>query len=293
MSYIIGFCCNECAYAAADLAGSTHRKHPANVLVVRIPCSGTFDPSWLVYALARGADAAFVAGCRKGECHYVDGNLKAEKRVDFVKELLEAVGVEPERVEMFFMASSEPHKFLAAAEEMARRVERLGPLPRDRRLERIRMGKKRNLVEALRAITKKVEDVTLPAIPGFKVPVFDESCIGCGACAEACEQGALRITDSNGFRTILVSAARCNACGDCVKICEENGERALKLGGLRVTQLLAEWSEGIRIPLVRCEVCGSYFATEGELRKAGSPRVCLSCREISAARAISFGRVRA
>jgi F420-non-reducing hydrogenase iron-sulfur subunit len=293
MSYVIGFCCNECAYAAADLAGSTHRKHPANVLVIRIPCSGTFDPSWLVYALARGADAAFVAGCRKGECHYVDGNLKAEKRVAFVKQLLEAVGVEPERVEMFFMASSEPHKFVKAAEEMSKRVEKLGPLPRRGRIDRVRLGKKENLVEALKAIAKEFKDIKLPEIPGFKVPVYDESCIGCGACVEACERDALRMVDSDGFRRILLNAARCTACGDCVKACEESGESSLRLGGMRMSQLISDWSEGIRMPLVACEVCGKYFATEGELRKADSPQICPSCKEVLSAKAMSFGKVRA
>lgn len=293
MSYVIGFCCNECAYAAADLAGSTHRRNPTNVLVVRIPCSGAFDPSWLIYALARGADAAFVAGCRKGECHYVDGNLKAESRVAFVKELLRAVGVEPERVEMFFMASSEPHKFVAAAEEMARRVEELGPLPRAVRLGRVRIGKKGNLVEALRAIAREIRDLALPEVPGFKVPVYGESCAGCGACVEACEQGALRMIDSDGFRRILLNSAKCSACGDCVKACEESGESSLRLGSVRVSQLLEEWSEAIRIPLESCEVCGRYFATARELERADSPRVCPSCKGVSAAISIAFGRVRA
>jgi len=293
LSYVVGFCCNECAYAAADLAGSTHRRHPANVLVVRVPCSGTVDPSWLLYALARGADAVFVAGCRKGECHYVDGNVKAERRVNFVKELLRAVGVEPERVEMFFMASSEPQKFVAAAEEMARRVEELGPLRRTRRLDRVRLGKKMNLVEALRVVAREVRDLVLPEIPGFRVPIYDESCAGCGACVESCGLGALKMVDSNGFRSILVNAARCSACGDCVKACEESGEASLRLGGVRVSQLLEEWSEAMRIPLVECEVCGRHFATEKELRRANSPRVCPDCKEALSARSISFGRVRA
>jgi F420-non-reducing hydrogenase iron-sulfur subunit len=292
MSYIVGFCCNECAYAAADLAGSTHRKHPANVLVVRVPCSGTVDPSWLIYALARGADAVFVAGCRRNECHYVDGNLKAERRVNFVKELLKAVGIEPERVEMFFMASSEPDKFVATAEEMAKRVKELGPLPRRGMLERIRLEKKENLVEALKIIAKEFKDVLLPEIPGFKIPIFSESCIGCGACVEACERGALKLVDSDGFRRIILSSAKCTACEKCLEACEKSGEASLKLGGLRVLQLVADWSEGIKIALVKCEICGRYFATEKELKKANSPAICPSCKELISALAISFGRVR-
>ncbi len=287
-STVVGFCCNECAYAAADLAGSTHRTHPSNVLVVRIPCSGIVDPAWLLYSLARGADAVFVAGCRKGECHYVDGNFKAEKRVQFVKEILEAVGIEPERVEMFFMASSEPHKFVAAAEEMASRAERLGPLER-RSVERD--GKKVTLARALAAIAREIRDVELPEIPGFQVPVFSEECVACGACVEACPEGALRISESDAKRRIELSARLCTGCGACIEACNEL-EKALTLGGVRVRELLEEWVVKVERPLVRCEVCGRPFATEGELSRAGAPRVCPSCKERLSAGAIAMGRVR-
>lgn len=288
---VVGFCCNECAYAAADLAGSTHRTHPPNVLVVRVPCSGAVDPSWLLYALANGADAVFVAGCRRGECHYVDGNLKAEARVSFLKSLLEAVGVEPERVEMFFMAASEPHKFVEAAREMAARVERLPPL---HRRESVPVGPKRDvLIRALQSIAVEVRDVQLPAVPGFEVPVFDlEKCIGCRACVEACPNDALRSEDSGDYRVFILSALRCTGCGDCVDACRENEVEALSLGGVRVPQLLSEWSEVARVELVRCSVCGRPFATERELERADSPPICPDCKAKASAKAISFGRVR-
>ncbi len=288
---VVGFCCNECAYAAADLAGSTHRTHPPSVLVVRVPCSGAVDPSWLLYALANGADAAFVAGCRKGECHYVDGNLKAEARVSFLKSLLEAVGVEPERVEMFFMAASEPHRFVEAAREMAARVEKLPSL---RRRESVPVGPKREaLIRALQSIAVEVRDVRLPAIPGFEVPVFDlERCIGCGACVEACPEGALRSEDRGDFRVFLLSAASCIGCGDCVDACRENEVEALSLGGVRAPQLLSDWSEVARLELTRCSVCGRPFATDRELERADSPPICPECKAKASAKAISFGRVR-
>ncbi len=285
---VVGFCCNECAYAAADLAGSTHRVHPPEVLVVRIPCSGIVDPSWLVYALAKGADAVFVAGCRKGECHYVDGNFKAESRVAFVKELLKSVGVEPERVEMFFMAASEPHKFVEAAKEMVRRVEELGPL--ERKGAPKREGKKGVIASSLLAIAKTVIDAPLPEIPGFRVPNFSSECIGCGACVETCPERALKVRDYNGKRVIELNARRCTSCGKCVEVCDEV-EKALTLGGMTLKQLLEEWSVVSAHDLVECEVCGRPFATQRELDRSGSPKVCPSCKERLSARAMVVGRV--
>ncbi len=285
---VVGFCCNECAYAAADLAGSTHKAHPSNVLVIRIPCSGIADPSWLLYSLAKGADAVFVAGCRKGECHYVDGNLKAERRVKFVKDLLEAVGVEPDRVEMFFMASSEPDKFVAAAKEMASRVERLGPLERK---EVKRNGKRGSLINSLLAIAREIKDVELPPIPGFEVPVISDSCVACGACAEECPEGALRIREVGDRRYLELSSRLCTGCGRCVEVCDQL-EKAVKLGGLTVRELLEEWIIKVERKLVTCEICGRPFATEGELRRANQPRICPECKERLSAEAIAMGRVK-
>ncbi len=286
---VVGFCCNECSYAAADLAGSTHRHHPGNVLIVRVPCTGIVEPAWILYALAQGADAVFVAGCRRDECHYIDGNLKAEERVKFVKQLLRAVGLEEERVEMFFIAASEPQRFVEAATLMAKRAESLPPM--EKHLVEA-LGKREMVAESLRAIARKVEDLPLPRLPGFEAPNFGDRCTGCRACVEACSYNALSWSDADGYRLIMVNAGKCVGCGDCVEACVETGEKAVEIGGLTVKMLLEEWTTAVRLELARCQRCGEFFATFKELEKASSKPVCPRCKAELSAGAIAMGRVR-
>lgn len=124
---IIAFCCNYCSYAAADLAGSIRMTYPANVKIVLVPCSGRVDPLHLIHALEKGADGVFVAGCREGDCHFETGNIKAKKRAAYVRGLLEEMGIEPERVEMFNIAASDAPKFVQVARTVTEKIRHLGP----------------------------------------------------------------------------------------------------------------------------------------------------------------------
>lgn len=124
---IVAFCCNYCAFAAADLAGSMRLQYPPNVRIVKLPCTGKVDAIHLMRAFEDGADAVFVAGCLEGECHYLEGNTRAKKRVEYVKRLLAEVEIEPERLEMFNLSSAMGGKFAEIAEEMTERVKKLGP----------------------------------------------------------------------------------------------------------------------------------------------------------------------
>ena len=126
---IVAFCCKYCAYAAADLAGSMRLNYPPNLKIIQLPCSGRVDMLHLLKAIEEGADGVCVAGCLEGECHFVEGNLKTKKKVLAVKKALEAVGVEPERVEMFNLSSAMGGRFAEIAEEMTERVRALGPTP--------------------------------------------------------------------------------------------------------------------------------------------------------------------
>ncbi|SPD75312.1 F420-non-reducing hydrogenase vhu iron-sulfur subunit D [uncultured Desulfobacterium sp.] len=126
---ILAYCCKFCAYAAADLAGSMRLSYPGNIKVIQIPCTGRVDAIHLMKALEDGADGVYVAGCLEGECHFLTGNLRAKKRVNYVKDIISKIGLEPERVEMFNLSSAMGPRFAEIAAEMTERVKKLGPSP--------------------------------------------------------------------------------------------------------------------------------------------------------------------
>jgi F420-non-reducing hydrogenase iron-sulfur subunit len=126
---ILAYCCKYCAYAAADLAGSMRLSYPANIKVIQVPCTGRVDIIFLLRAVEDGADGIYVAGCLEGECHFLEGNLRARKRVNYVKRVLEEIGIEPARVEMFNLSSAMGPRFAEIAREMTQRIQKLGPSP--------------------------------------------------------------------------------------------------------------------------------------------------------------------
>jgi len=127
--HIVAFCCHFCAYAAADLAGALRVQCPPTVRVVKLPCTGRVDILHLLKAVEDGADGVYVAGCLEGDCHYISGNLKAKKRVAYVKKVLEDIGLEPERVEMYNMSAAQGARFAEIAREFTERIQELGPSP--------------------------------------------------------------------------------------------------------------------------------------------------------------------
>ena len=135
---IVAYCCNFCAFAAADLAGAIRLQYPANVRIIKLPCTGKVDALVLLKAFEDGADGVFVAGCLEGECHYLEGNLRAKKKVAYVKRLLAEVQIEPERVEMFNLSSAMGGRFAEIVEEMTDRIKKLGPTDKDKQKEPVK-----------------------------------------------------------------------------------------------------------------------------------------------------------
>jgi len=126
---IVGFCCSYCGYASADLAGRQGLEYSPDVMIVKLPCSGRIDVLHILRAFRQGADAVFVAGCLEGNCNFANGNYEARKRVNEAKGILESLGIDPRRLEMFNVASNQGWRFPRIVEEMVSRVEELGPSP--------------------------------------------------------------------------------------------------------------------------------------------------------------------
>jgi F420-non-reducing hydrogenase iron-sulfur subunit len=125
---IVGFMCNWCSYRAADLAGTARIKYAPNVRIIRVMCSGRIDPTFVMNAFALGADAVMLAGCHPGECHYVDQNYKAMRRYAMLKQTLQQMGIEPQRLQLIWASAAEGRQLAEAIDRMVEEVRRLGPL---------------------------------------------------------------------------------------------------------------------------------------------------------------------
>ena len=126
---IIGFLCNWCSYAGADLAGTSRLKYPSNIKSIRVMCSGRVDPVFVLEALKKGADGVLVAGCHPGDCHYVSGNYKANRRMKLLKKLLDELSIDPKRVRFEYISASEGTKFASVATEFVDELKKIGPNP--------------------------------------------------------------------------------------------------------------------------------------------------------------------
>lgn len=127
---IIGFLCNWCSYAGADLAGVSRIQYPPNIRIIRVMCSGRIDPAFVLEAFKDGADGVLVAGCHlPSDCHYISGNFKALRRITLLRDVLKDLGIEPERLRLEWISASEGDKFAAVVRDMVDEVKRLGPNP--------------------------------------------------------------------------------------------------------------------------------------------------------------------
>jgi len=126
---IVAFCCNWCSYTGADLAGTSRIQYPSNLRIIRVMCTGMVHPNLVIEALTKGADGVLVCGCHPGDCHYLEGNLKAQSRAEALKLMMQDFGLEEERFRLEWVSASEGPRFAAVAKEFTDKIRELGPTP--------------------------------------------------------------------------------------------------------------------------------------------------------------------
>ncbi|MBF0530464.1 MAG: hydrogenase iron-sulfur subunit [Deltaproteobacteria bacterium] len=124
---IIAYCCKWCSYAAADLAGNMRIQYPANIRIIVVPCTGRLDTLHIIKTFEYGADGVFISGCLPGDCHYMTGNYKAQKKVTYIKGLLSEIKLEPERLEMYHNSAAMGPQFAKTCIDFTARIKELGP----------------------------------------------------------------------------------------------------------------------------------------------------------------------
>jgi F420-non-reducing hydrogenase iron-sulfur subunit len=166
---IIGFLCNWCSYAGADLAGVSRLQYPSNIRVVRVMCSGRIDPVIPLEVFAKGADGVIILGCHPGDCHYSEGNLYEERKIKMLKKLLALTGVGSDRLELEWVSASEGQKFAQMVTEFTDHIKKLGPSPVS--------GKNPNpkVLENLQAAKNAASDFRLRVLVGRERELTEKS----------------------------------------------------------------------------------------------------------------------
>ena len=166
---IVGFLCNWCGYAGADLAGTSRLSYPTNIKIIRLMCSGRVEPAFVLNAFENGADGVLVAGCHPGDCHYRAGNNYAEKRIEKTKKLLDVLGVGSDRLRLEWISAAEGEKFASVIKDFTEKLRVKGPSPLGKELEVATVSYNGN--ESIHDILKRTKALY---------------CQECGKCSSSC-----------------------------------------------------------------------------------------------------------
>jgi heterodisulfide reductase subunit D len=225
---IVAFCCNWCSYAGADLAGVSRMQYPPNARIIRVMCSGRVEPYFIVRALELGADGVLVAGCHIGDCHYISGNVEAEKRMKTTQDLLDIVGIGRDRMRLEWISASEGQKFASTMKEFTDQIRALGPntMPRQSK-------KGFDPAKLKPSVDRLIEDTG----------AFD--CVECGKCTTVCP--VAKYDTEFAPRTIVLKATEgqadsivaskdiwtCITCEQCNSMCPYKVDYSGFIRGLR------------------------------------------------------------
>lgn len=124
---IVGFLCNWCSYAGADMAGTSRISYPPNIRIIRVPCSGRIDPLFVMKSFQMGADGILIAGCHPGDCHYAEGNYHLRRRFALLRPFLDYIGLEEGRLRLEWVSASEAKRFAQVVSSFTEEVRKLGP----------------------------------------------------------------------------------------------------------------------------------------------------------------------
>ena len=226
---IVAFCCNWCSYAGADLAGVSRMQYPPNARIVRVMCSGRVDPYFVLRSLELGADGVLVAGCHIGDCHYISGNVEAEKRMKMTEEVLDKLGVGKERMRLEWISASEGQKFAQTMKDFTEQVRGLGPNP----IPRLKQKAKGNPANMKQVMNQIIEDTG----------AFD--CVECGKCTTVCP--VAKYDPNFAPRTVVLKASEgivenvksnkdvwtCVTCEQCNSMCPYKVDYSGFIRGMR------------------------------------------------------------
>ena len=165
---IIGFLCNWCSYAGADLAGVSRIQYPPNIRIIRVMCSGRVDPVIILEMFANGADGVIVTGCHPGDCHYVEGNLYEERKIKMLKKLVHLTGLEIDRLRLEWVSAAEGQRFAQIVTEFTEQIKNLGPSPVSSR------NPSQKILENLQAAKNAASDFKLRVLVGRELSLTEK-----------------------------------------------------------------------------------------------------------------------
>jgi coenzyme F420-reducing hydrogenase delta subunit/formate hydrogenlyase subunit 6/NADH:ubiquinone oxidoreductase subunit I len=249
---------------------------PPNFRVIRVMCSGRIDPLFVLKSLESGADGVLVMGCHPGDCHYIGGNYKAERRMKFLKHILSELGI-GERVELHWVAASEGPEFQHVITDFTSKITELGPSPLNSKYHFRKPVKEDQKRDQLQDLLVSLADqlgyhpsgpVEVPeddVMEGYGFPVIDgDKCIGCGACFLNCPEQVILMEDHEGERSISHYQFNCRTCRRCEEICPQEAVK-IKTGFELGAFLSGEAINDIDLKLRECRICGNRFSTAAQL----------------------------
>jgi F420-non-reducing hydrogenase iron-sulfur subunit len=256
---ILGFLCNWCCYAGADLCGVSRFQYPPYIRIIRVMCTGRIDPSHILQAFSNGADAMFVGGCHINDCHYnPEGNYDALSMVNLCKKLLEHVGINPKRLRLEWVSASEGIRFANVMNELSTKIEELGPLGKSEGIDANELKARLDEVGKLipyfkltkmkelalhnpdqemytRLYTSEEVDRLIREAPSYYIdPAKRQACM---TCARRCPVEAII---SNKGQVHIVDQDKCIRCGTCLEVCPSRFGAVTKIVGEPVPPPLPE-----------------------------------------------------